>query len=212
MGSTTSNLWSTTQGALNSLRQSDPHPHRAEGERVLLEVVPTRVRRVLDLSGGDGRLVRLLQIDRPRAEFVSVGFPASAVEQLRKNLAEISSVNIVSHDIACELPDLGRFDAVVSGFGFQELEGERQREIYQEAYDRLTPGGIFTNLSHVDSPSFVLHELYLQKAGKVEARPGGRTRRVDVPTQIRWLEDIGFVDVDCYWRWLELALVAGAKP
>jgi tRNA (cmo5U34)-methyltransferase len=205
-------FWSSTQGALDSLRQADSHPHRADGEGVLLELVPTSVHRVLDLSGGDGRLVRLLQIDRPHAEFVALGCPTPALEQLRKNLLEIPSVNIVAHDLICELPDLGRFDAVVCGLVLHELEHERQRELYQEVYERLTPGGVFANLSHVASPSFVLHELYLQKAGKQAVASGPRTRRVDVQTQIRWLEDVGFVDVDCYWKWLELALVAGAKP
>ncbi|MGO9269520.1 MAG: class I SAM-dependent methyltransferase [Terriglobia bacterium] len=206
------NFWSSTEGALDSLRQSDSHPHRADGEGVLLELVPTSVHRVLDLSGGDGRLVRLLQIDRPRAEFVAIGFPAPVVDQLRKNLLGIPSVNIVSHDLICALPDLGRFDAVVCGLALPELERERQREIDQEVYERLTPGGIFANLSHAASPSFVLHELYLQKTGNKAALNGARTRRADVQTQIRWLEDVGFVDVDCYWKWLELALVAGAKP
>jgi tRNA (cmo5U34)-methyltransferase len=204
------NFWSSTQGALDSLRQADSHPHRADGEGVLLELVPTSVHRVLDLSGGDGRLVRLLQIDRPQAEFVALGFSAPVIEQLRKSLLEIPSVNIVAHDLICELPGLGRFDAVVCGLALHEFEHERQRELFQEVYERLTPGGIFANLSHVASPSFVLHELYLQKAGKQDVV--ARTRRVDVQTQIRWLEDVGFVDVDCYWKWLELALVAGAKP
>ncbi|HMD99883.1 MAG TPA: class I SAM-dependent methyltransferase [Terriglobia bacterium] len=209
--------WSNTQGALDSLRQADSHPHRADGEGVLLELIPTSVHRVLDLSGGDGRLVRLLQIDRPQTEFVAFGFPGPALEQLRKNLLKIPSVDVqealpklVAHDLICELPDLGRFDAVVCGLALHELELERQRELYQEVYDRLTPGGIFANLSHVASPSFVLHELYLQKVGKQDVIP--RACRVDVQTQLRWLEDVGFVDVDCYWKWLELALVAGAKP
>ena len=30
-------------------------------------------------------------------------------------------------------------------------------------------------------------------------------------TQLAWLKEIGFVDADCYWKWLEMALLIGYK-
>ncbi len=35
---------------------------------------------------------------------------------------------------------------------------------------------------------------------------------LDVWTQVKWLDELGFEDVDCHWKWRELALFGGVKP
>ena len=44
----------------------------------------------------------------------------------------------------------------------------------------------------------------------VNKEHGKRLAKID--TQLEWLVDIGFVDVDCYWKWLEFALLIGFNP
>ena len=57
--------WSSVQHALAYLNVANNLPHRTEGEVVLLDHVSKDASRILDLGTGDGRLLRLLKIDRP---------------------------------------------------------------------------------------------------------------------------------------------------
>src|SRR5215472_9169890 len=121
------NLWSSIEHALDYLKQADSIPHRAEGEAALLDIVPTTVRRILDLGSGDGRLLRLLKLDRLDAEAVALDFSPVMVQALRENFTADAAVTGVEHDLDHRLPDLGRFDAVVSSFAFHHLVDERKR-------------------------------------------------------------------------------------
>jgi tRNA (cmo5U34)-methyltransferase len=67
----------------------------------------------------------------------------------------------------------------------------------------------------VDSPTSNLHEHFLNSIGNriaSFARDENSDRLLSPETQLDWLRQIGFVDVDCYWKWLELALMIGIKP
>lgn len=203
------NLWRSPTHALDYLARADAVPHRTEGEGVLLECLPRPLRRVLDLGSGDGRLLALVKLARPEADAVAIDFSMTMIDRLRERFAADPSVSVIVHDMDEPLPaSLGAFDAIVSSLAIHHLPHERKRAIYGEVYRLLVPRGVFCNLEHVTSPTEALHEQFLALSA---GREDPSNKLLDMETQLAWLRAIGFVDVDCLWKWRELALLAGTR-
>jgi len=204
------NLWSSAEHALEYHRRADSIPHRVEGEATLLEFVPAEARRILDIGSGGGRLLAVVKAARPRASYVALDFSPTMIETLQKLSAAESSVTVVAHDLDEKLPAMGQFDAAISSFAIHHLVHKRKSALYEEIFDLLAPQGVFCNLEHVSSPSALLHAGFLRAISCAEEDPSNKL--IDVETQLAWLRAIGFVDVDCHWKWRELALLVGVKP
>lgn len=206
------NDWTSADHALAYLAHADRIAHRAEGEAVLLDLVPRTARRILDLGTGDGRLLALLKIDRPRAEAVALDFSPTMLERARERFAADPAVAVVAHDLERPLPDLGRFDAVVSSFAIHHCIDRRKRDLCGEVFAALSPGGIFCNLEHVAPRSPALHARFLEALGTRPEDEDPSNKLAPLEAQLGWLRAAGFVEVDCHWKWLELALLGGNKP
>jgi len=205
------NLWSRPDHALEYLGRADSIPHRAEGESALLEFIPRSTRRILDLGTGDGRLLALVKSQHSNAEAVAIDFSPAMIDAVKKRFASDVSVAVVTHNLDHSLPDLGKFDAVISSFAIHHLAHERTCALYGEIFGLLDAGGVFCNLEHVASATPRLHEEFLREIDKTPETEDPSNKLFDLATQLNWLREIGFVDVDCHWKWRELALLAGRR-
>lgn len=205
------NEYATAEHALRYLSKADNIPHRTEGEAVLLDFMPQKVERILDLGCGDGRLLALLLIDHPDSEGLALDFSPTMIKAARERFNKNPKVQVVDHNLDKPLPDLGQFDVIVSSFAIHHCTHERKRQLYTEVYQALTPGGVFCNLEHVASPTEELHSRFLHALGAKEGEEDPSNKLLDVETQLHWLREIGFQNVDCFWKWLELALIGGNK-
>ena len=205
------NEYATAEHALKYLARADRIPHRTEGEAVLLEFIPHKVQRILDLGTGDGRLMALLRIGRRDAEGIALDFSPTMLAAARERFRSDNKVQVIEHNLDNPLPDLGQFDVVVSSFAIHHCSDDRKKALYSEIYSRLSPGGIFLNLEHVAPGTPALHARFLRSLGITEADEDPSNKCVPVDAQLHWLREIGFQDVDCHWKWLELALFGGIR-
>jgi SAM-dependent methyltransferase len=203
--------WTSTEHASAYLERADRIPQKASGYIAVLEELPTSVRRVLDLGSGDGRLLEMVLRARPTARGVAMDFSPFMLERLKARFRAGPEVEVVNHNLDLPLPAIGTFDLVVSSFAIHHLTHDRKRQLYEEVWALLDRGGVFCNLEHVASASAYGHAQFLQAMGKTAADEYPSNRLLDVHTQLVWLREIGFEDVDCYWKWRELALLVGRK-
>lgn len=211
-GKPVKNEWQTIDHVLAYLARADKLPHRTEGERVLLDQIPEQTQRILDLGTGDGRLLSLVKLKKPQAEGVALDFSKPMLERARIRFMQDKHVAVMKHDLSLPLPSgqIGRFDAVVSSLAIHHLTHERKKQLYTEVFDLLNLGGVFCNLDRVASPTQSLHLKFNSASGTPNTEDPSN-KLLDVETQLKWLRQIGFKDVDCYWKWLEIALLVGLK-
>lgn len=195
---------------------------------------------ILDMGCGDGILMEAILRQWPGSQGVALDGSPAMLEKAAERLSVFhpAAVTFVQADFS--LPDWTRsvprdqFEVVVSGFAIHHCEDARKKAIYQEVFDLLAPGGVFVNIEHVASAGAYGEELFerayaqnltraRREAGQnaafedvfheINTRPDKSANRLTpVDTQLTWLREIGYENVDCYWKHYELAVLAGYKP
>lgn len=206
----------------------------------IIEKAELGVRAFPDLGCGDGILGRAILSDYPEATGVFLDFSDTMIEAARQEAPKSSGrLSFVTEDFGRpswvkSVSGYGEFDVIVSGFSIHHQEDTRKREIYEEIFNLLVPGGLFLNLEHVASPSAFLHHLHDEffidsLHGYHHTLDPAKTREeiawnhynsplreanilAPVDAQCSWLQQIGFKEVDCYLKIFELALFGGMKP
>jgi cyclopropane fatty-acyl-phospholipid synthase-like methyltransferase len=196
------------------------------------------VRRFLDLGCGDGFLGAVLLDGYPQSSGTFVDFSDPMLEAARERLAVFGGRAAIEHaDLSSPgwraVLDEAPFDAIVSGFAIHHLTDRRKRELYGEIHALLSPGAFFLNIEHVSSPtpwlesvfdealtdSFYEHQLAIghsvtrqQVAKEYVHRPDKQENILaPVETQCTWLRELGYVNVDCFFKLLELAVFGGRR-
>jgi tRNA (cmo5U34)-methyltransferase len=205
----------------------------------ILKSRPEPVETFLDLGCGDGILGAAILGEYPSSRGVLADFSESMLEQAREQLKEyarqLTFENLDYGDPAWvkQMQQHGPFGAIVSGYSIHHQPDARKREIYAEIFSLLKPGGWFVNVEHIAPAAQLATDLFnnhiVNGYYAIEQRNGGTRTRAEmanvfmnrqdkdankllsVDVQCNWLREIGYEEVDCYFRIYELAVFAGRK-
>jgi tRNA (cmo5U34)-methyltransferase len=176
---------------------------------MLLEVLPERIERFIDLGTGDGRLLALVRERHPGAHGVGVDFSQPMLNRAAERFADDPLVELRNHDLSHPITELMPVDAVLSALAIHHLQDERKRALFCEIHSLLAPGGVFVNLDLAASATTELHERFRHAIGRPQDDPADHL--ASLCEQLDWLREAGFQEVDCQFKWLELALIVARR-
>jgi hypothetical protein len=118
----------------------------------------------------------------------------------------------------------------VSALCIHHLPDERKRDLYASVHDLLEPRGLFLNWEHVSAAGlgagmleeWMLDRLVAAERERPDPRPDEDVVReyleaadedilADAEIQCRWLREIGFEEVDVFFKIPEMAIFGGVK-
>lgn len=199
-----------------------------------------RIGKVLDLGCGDGILAASILQSHPTASVVLLDLSEPMIQAARKKLSSNGKkLEFITFDYGDKrwiekVQAKAPYDVIVSGFSIHHQPDQRKKELYSEIFELLSSGGLFLNLEHVSSATewgrSLFDSCFIDSLYKMHSQIDPSVlreyvameyhRREDkaanilasVETQCNWLRQIGYRDVDCYFKVFELALFGGRRP
>src|SRR5713226_9734578 len=195
-------------------------PRRREQLDFLIDLFPWPCEepiRVLDLGCGFGAITEEILGKYPHASVTSVDGSEEMMKLARERLAKYGDrVRLHFADLAdpsWHRGVSGPFHAAVSAVAIHHLVDDRKRELYREIFDLVAQGGIFLNDEAVASPpGFKARFEELRSEMEAQVRLAGHHSHVaSLPSQLAWVSEAGFQSVDCFWKYLGMAIFGGVK-
>lgn len=216
-------------------------PIREAQTAMVLHMIPHPIDvpiRVLDLGAGYGALAMAVLTDRPSATAICLDASEAMLALGRERGAAFGArIRFVQGSLATAewLNAIdGTFDAVISARALHHFtENQRRRLIFKEAFSLVRPGGCFINADNVRAGTKSLGERYRRARDEyldrfVRRSSEGKTNLAEVRAaspstyhgphnngvleeELAWLNEAGFEDVDCFWKFATTVVYGGFK-
>lgn len=180
---------------------------------------------VIDLGCGTGTIAYEIRKAFPNAHITCLDISENMIQMARVKLGESDENNFIVGNFYNFTFDKN-YDVIISSLALHHLiSDEDKKAFYRKIYKALEIGGVFYNGDVVLSSNAYLQEIYMKKwkeymlrnvsEEEIENKWIPKYKEEDSPTtlinHIKWLEEIGFRDVDVIWKYYNYAVYGGYK-
>jgi tRNA (cmo5U34)-methyltransferase len=183
--------------------------------------------RVLELGPGTGNLTQKVLTRFPHSTVVGYDLSEQMLAQARAKLAAFEArLQLCQGDIS-QTVFPGPFDAVVSAIAVHHVPPASKPILFHRVYAALRPGGVLVLGDAFQATTPALGDTYRRFIAEEMERRGVDTTAADayrsrsgpsggastqVQAYLRWMQQAGFVNVDCVWKHFGRAVVYGERP
>jgi tRNA (cmo5U34)-methyltransferase len=195
----------------------------------------------VDLACGDGALSKAILQRFPQAQMTLLDGSETMLSRAAENLADFAyQIDLRQFDLSEtawleELPR--RHRCIVSSLAIHHLDDDGKRALYARLFEHLSPGGALLIIDLVHPLNARVENAWanewdadvrsqsLALTGSLQAfekfQDGWNHYRTPdfefgkpsrLRDQLAWLDDAGFVEVDCYWLRAGHAIYGGYRP
>ena len=181
--------------------------------------------RIIDLGCGTGTIAKRLADKFPNSKIVCLDIASKMIEIAKYKLQDHKNTEFIVGDFS-KIDFHEQFDVVVSSLALHHIQTDNEKkEFYTKIYTILTNSGQFINADVVLATTDYQQAInmsrwidYMNKSVSMEEImnkwiPGHKTedRPSKLMDQLKWLEEIGFKNIDVLWKYYNFSVYGGMK-
>jgi len=178
---------------------------------------------VLDLGAGTGLFGAMVAKAFPEARLHLTDLSEAMLAQARQRFAGNHRITYSLQEHT-QLSAIAEYDLVISALSIHHLDDDDKRVLFQKIFRALRPGGMFINIDQALAPTPSGEEQYermwledaqangIAELALAQARERMREdRNALLSDQLAWLAEVGFNDIDCWYKRFRFVVYGGAK-
>ncbi|TGE32205.1 class I SAM-dependent methyltransferase [Desulfosporosinus sp. Sb-LF] len=178
---------------------------------------------ILDIGAGTGLLSFFILEKFPNANVTLIDISEKMIDVAKERFKDKPNVTYIIDDYS-NYKFNKKYDIVISSLSIHHLTGDEKKQLYDNVYSCLNRNGVFINADQVIGGTPFIESLYkrewnykIENSGlsKEEILSAYERTKLDkmspLEDQINWLKDVGFLDVDCVYKYYNFIVLFGRK-